>query len=83
LCNAFRLPVGWIPVVSHFYFMGNTAGATTPVSEVTDRPFTFELHDLWWEYELKTKPLVSGLTYYYRIALNDGTVIDFSFKVKS
>jgi hypothetical protein len=83
VCNAFHLPVGWIPVVSHFYFMGTTAGATTPVSEVTDRPFDFELHDLWWEYELKTKPLVSGLTYYYRILLNDGTVIDFSFKVKS
>jgi hypothetical protein len=62
--------------------MGNTAGATTPVSEVTDRRFDFELRDLWWEYELKTKSLVSGLTYYYRIALNDGTTIDFSFKVK-
>ena len=22
VCNAFHLPVGWIPVVSHFYFMG-------------------------------------------------------------
>jgi hypothetical protein len=82
VCNAFHLPVGWIPVVSHFYFMGNTAGATTPVSEVTDHPFEFEVHDLWWEYELKTKTLVSGLTYYYRILLNDGTTIDFSFKVK-
>ena len=49
---------------------------------MTDRPFTFELRDLWWEYELKTKPLVSGRTYYYRILLNDGSVIDFSFKVK-
>ena len=82
VCNAFRIPVGWMPVVSHFYFMGNAAGATTPVSEITDRPFTFDLHDLWWEYELKTKTLVSGLTYYYRILLNDGTTIDFSFKVK-
>ena len=82
VCNAFHLPVGWIPVVSHFYFMGNTAGATTPVSEITDCPFDFELHNLWWEYELKTKSLTSGKTYYYRIALNDGTVIDFSFKVK-
>ena len=82
VCNVFRLPVGWIPVVSHFYFMGNTAGATTPVSEVTDHPFTFELDDLLWKYELKTKSLVSGRTYYYRILLNDGTFIDFSFKVK-
>ena len=38
VCNAFHLPVGWIPVVSHFYFMGNTAGATTPVSETHRSP---------------------------------------------
>jgi hypothetical protein len=82
VCNVFHLPVGWIPVVSHFYFMGNTAGATTPVSEVTDHPFTFELDDLLWKYELKTKSLVSGRTYYYRILLNDGTFMNFSFKVK-
>jgi hypothetical protein len=31
---------------------------------------------------IDTKPLAAGKTYFYRIELNDGTKIDFSFGLK-
>ncbi|MBV9279667.1 MAG: PxKF domain-containing protein [Chloroflexi bacterium] len=54
-----------------------TINSTTP-----DTAFRWDSTSMQWIYNLSTKNLVSGTSYFYDIALNDGTHIDFNFAVK-
>jgi predicted outer membrane repeat protein len=54
-----------------------TVNSTTP-----DTAFRWDATAQQWIFNLSTKNLVSGTSYYYEIGLNDGTVIDFNFAVK-
>ena len=44
--------------------------------------FRFDPEDLAWEFHLNTRVLDDDGTYFFRITLNDGSAIDFSFTLK-
>ena len=54
-----------------------------PVPSTTpDVAFRWSATDRQWIYNIATRGWGSGLTYYFRIALKDGTTIDFALKLK-
>jgi len=54
----------------------------TVVSTTPDTAFRWSSSDQQWIFNINTKNLSVGKTYYYRIVLNDGTYIDFGFTLK-
>jgi len=53
-----------------------------PASTTPDTAFRWDATGMQWIYNISTKPLYAGSTYYFRIWLNDGTWIDFQFGLK-
>ena len=51
--------------------------STTPYTE-----FRWSPTDQQWIFNINTKSLSANKTYYYRITLNDGSVIEFRFGLK-
>lgn len=52
------------------------------VSTTPDTAFRWSPTDQQWIFNLGTKNLAGGKTYFYRINLNDGTAIEFSFALR-
>lgn len=80
-------PIGTPGVVETFVLMGTSAGTTDvdPAvrSTTPDTSFRWDPSAQQWIFDVSTKGLASGLTYFYRIGLNDGTHIDFQYGLKT
>ena len=82
-CNSIGTP----GVVTSFYLVG--VGAADPntvnepvVSTTPDTAFRWDPTDRQWVFNVSTKNLNAGSKYFFRITLNDGSVIDFAFNLK-
>ncbi len=53
-----------------------------PVSTTPDAAFRWDASGMQWIYNISTKPLDAGKTYYFQITLNDGTMVNFNFGLK-
>lgn len=86
-CDANGVSVATPGIVSLFEMIG-IAGANGAevnediVSTTPDVTFRWSSTDQLWIFNLNTKNLTPGLTYWYRITLNDGSRIPFSFGLK-
>ena len=52
------------------------------VSTTPDTTFRWSATDQQWIFNMNTKPLTANKTYFYKIDLNDGTMILFQFGLK-
>jgi hypothetical protein len=82
----FGTSIGTPGVVQSFVLVRTSAG-TTDLNEPArstnpDASFRWDPTALQWVFNLSTSGGTSGLTYFYRITLNDGTDIDFQFGLK-
>ncbi len=59
----------------------NTANEDV-ISTTPDTAFRWDSSGQQWIYNISTKLLSAGNTYYFRISLNDGSTIDFHFGLK-
>jgi frataxin-like iron-binding protein CyaY len=67
-----------------YYVVGtnNQSPNETVVSATPDTVFRWDATNQQWIYNLSTKNLTPNSTQQVHIALNDGTSIDFQFKLK-
>jgi hypothetical protein len=87
VCDANGVSVGTAGVVVSFQLYATQAAATPTVNEVVDATtpdaaFRWDPTAQQWIFNLSTKALANNTKYFYRIKLNDGTVIEFSFGLK-
>jgi hypothetical protein len=88
VCDALGNPIGAADVVSAFRFVKKVNGTVEstvnedPISTTPDTAFRWDPTGKLWIYNLNTKSLSSGYTYYYSIDLNDGSSINFLFYVR-
>jgi hypothetical protein len=86
VCDANGISIGTAGVVMDFkiiqIFNGTAYNSANedPVSTTPDTMFRWTGDQ--WMFNISTRPLSAGTTYYYRISLNDGTFIDFDFGLK-
>jgi hypothetical protein len=65
------------------YKTGGAGGVDEAVySNTPDPAFRWDPNDRQWIFNQSTKNLIAGVVYTYRIPLNDGTYIDYTFGVK-
>ncbi|HYT71450.1 MAG TPA: PxKF domain-containing protein [Gemmatimonadales bacterium] len=89
VCDAKGVSVGTAGVVTNFQFVKKVSGTITTteieqvVSTTPDTYFRWDPTDQQWIFNLNTKNLTAGYTYYYEITLNDGSKIKFDFYSKS
>jgi hypothetical protein len=74
-------------VVSSLLLVGTSSALPGSVNEPVDSTtpdtgFRWSATDEQWIFNISTKNLRAGLSYTYRITLNDGTFIDFRFTLK-
>jgi len=88
VCDAYGNSVGTPGVVSTFNLFQTVSGtATIAVNEPVDSTsafteFRWSPADQEWIFNISTKNLSANKTYFYRIGLNDGTYIEFSFGLR-
>lgn len=88
VCNANGNSVGASGVVSSFKLIQSKSGTVVNAvnedvtSTTPDTAFRWEPTAQQWIFNINTKNLLASYTYTYRISLNDGTAIDFSFGLK-
>jgi hypothetical protein len=88
VCDTAGVSVGHPGVVTEFRLLQVTQGTTTqsvnePVLSTTpDSVFRWDATAQQWIFNIKTKDLTVGNTYFYRISLDDGSFIDFRFGLK-
>ena len=88
VCDANGASIGTSGVVTGFNPMKSVSGTPTDVideavvSTTPDTAFRWSSDDQQWIFNMNTKNSTANKTYYYRIFLNDGTLIDFSFGLK-
>jgi hypothetical protein len=72
------------PAAPVLYMTSSGAPTTNEdvVSTTPDLVFRWSASDQQWIFNLNTKNLTAGKTYYYHIYLADGTTIDFRFALK-
>ncbi|HEV8483443.1 MAG TPA: PxKF domain-containing protein, partial [Blastocatellia bacterium] len=86
VCDANGVSIGTPGVVTDFkviqIYNGTLYGVANedPVSTTPDTMFRWTGDQ--WMFNISTKPLNAGSTYFYRISLNDGTSIDFDFGLR-
>lgn len=74
-------------VVQSFLQTGTSTDPTATVDESTysgtpDQAFRWDATNQQWIFNMSTKGLTSGTTYYYSINLIDGTAITFQFALR-
>ncbi len=87
VCDANGVSIGTPGVVASFKLITIAEGSgeeitEDPVSTTPDTAFRWSATDQQWIFNLSTKNLNANKTYTYRITLNDGTEIEFSFGLK-
>jgi hypothetical protein len=88
VCDANGVSIGTPGVVSSFKLVKIVSGTIvdevteTVVSTTPDTAFRWSATDQQWIFNINTKNLYAGKTYFYRITLDDGSVIEFSFGLK-
>lgn len=89
VCDANGLSIGAAGTVATFKLVKTVNGQAEsvvvedPISTTPDTAFRWDTTGQQWIFNLNTKNLTGGITYYYRITLNDGSAIDFHFYLKS
>ena len=75
-------------MVADFRLVRVTGGTASPKANgavdptIPDAAFRWDPDGQQWILNLSTKGLAAGVTYAYRITLNDGTTIDFQFGLR-
>jgi hypothetical protein len=88
VCDANGISIGTPGVVSTFKLVKKVNGTVEEtqleivVSTTPDTAFRWSSTDQQWIFNLNTKNLTAGYTYFYEITLNDGSVIPFNFYMK-
>jgi hypothetical protein len=88
VCDANGASIGTTGVVSRFWLFQKINGTTSLsvneeiVSTTPDTVFRWDPTDQQWIFNINTKNLTANTTYGYRIDLNDGTFIPFSYGLK-
>jgi hypothetical protein len=88
VCDANGVSIGTPGVVSNFYVYQIIAG--TVVNAVTEDVFSTTPDTMFrwdptaqqWIFNINNKSYASTQTYFFRISLNDGTVINFKYGLK-
>ena len=90
VCDGLGTSIGAPGVVSDFAMTKKVFGILGPdldpepiVSTTPDASFRWSSTDQQWIFNLNTKNLTGGYTYFYDISLNDGSHILFRFYLKS
>jgi hypothetical protein len=86
VCDINGKSVGTTGVVTSFV-LTKTVSGTGAVNETTtpttgDTAFRWDSTNQQWIYNLSTKGMAAGYTYYYSVNLNDGTAVSFSFGLR-
>jgi hypothetical protein len=88
VCDANGVSIGNPGVVSSFRLIQIISGTSSEtveqdvVSTTPDTVFRWSPDGQQWIFNINTKNLKSGMTYLYRITLNDGSTIEFQFGLK-
>jgi hypothetical protein len=87
VCNAQGQSIGTPGVVVDFSLVGYTGAPAGGVNEdvvstTPDTEFRWSSTDQQWIFNINTKNLQKNKEYFYRIDLNDGSAIYFSFSLK-
>ena len=88
VCDVRGVSIGNPDVVTSFRLVQIITGAATanvdatPASTNGDTEFRWDPTAREWIFNLSTRPLAAGSTYVYRIALADGTAIEFRFALR-
>jgi len=87
VCDATGNSVGLPGTVTGFAMIMSTSGTYSdaneaPDSTTPDTTFRWSATDQQWIFNISTKTLAANKTYLFRIALFDGTFIDFAFGLK-
>jgi hypothetical protein len=87
VCDAYGVSVGPEDVVDTFTLVSvvknDLPGVIEPILSTTpDTSFRWDPVDQQWIFNLSTKNLTAGYSYYYEIMLKDGNPIDFHFTTK-
>ena len=89
VCDALGNSVGTPGLVTSFDLVKKMQGTNEAlvtedvVSTTPDTTFRWSSTDQQWIFNLNTKNLTAGYTYYYEIGLSDTSTIAFHFYVKS
>jgi hypothetical protein len=88
VCDAQGNSIGTSGTVVSFKLVKTVSGTAVAypdeavVSTTPDNAFRWSPTDQLWIFNLNTKSLQAGKTYYYEITLNDGSVIKFNFGLR-
>ncbi len=87
VCDANGNSVGLPGIVTGFAMILSSSGTYSeaneaPDSTTPDTAFRWSPTDQQWIFNVSTKTLAANKTYRFRIALSDGTFIDFAFGLK-
>ena len=87
VCDANGNSVGLPGIVTGFAMILSSSGTYSeaneaPDSTTPDTAFRWSPTDQQWIFNVSTKTLAANKTYLFRIALSDGTFIDFAFGLK-
>lgn len=86
VCDANGNSIGTAGVVTAFQVIGAASGTVDPVPNEAVPSTTPDSAFRWsgdqWIYNISTKPFDSSKTYFFRITLNDGTMIEFNFGLR-
>ncbi len=88
VCNNNGISVGTLGVINNFSLISTVSETTInsvndPVDSTTPEvSFRWDATNQQWIFNMNTKTLSAGKTYFYKINLNDGTIIEFSFGLK-
>jgi hypothetical protein len=88
VCDAGGNSVGTPGVVASFFLIRTITGTVVAyvdeaaISTTPDSAFRWDSTAQQWIFNINTKSLSAGVTYVFRITLNDGTTIDFQYGLR-
>jgi hypothetical protein len=87
VCDANGNSIGMPGVVTSFVRYYSSTGAASEVDELVDSTtpdtaFRWSSSDQQWIFNISTKSLSANMTYYYRITINDGSIIEFRYGLR-
>lgn len=87
VCDANGNSIGMPGVVTSFVRYYSSTGAASEVDELVDSTtpdtaFRWSSSDQQWIFNISTKSLSANMTYYYRITISDGSIIEFRYGLR-